>query len=106
MAHRRTYQTAPNRLLGTHDPDPPPGSDRCGSRLRQVHRPGDLPSTRRGAPLGSRRTRRRAPSAPWVGIDDLHELTPAEQLRLTTAVAALPPATRVAVASRVPLAAE
>ena len=44
------------------------------------------------------------PSVPWVGIDDLHELSSDEQLRLTTAISALPPTTTVVLTSRRPLA--
>ena len=43
------------------------------------------------------------PAADWIGIDDLHELTRAEQLRLTHAVSTLPPATRVVLTSRLAL---
>ena len=46
------------------------------------------------------------PGHPWLGIDDLHELSPTDQLRLLTAVNALPPDTQVVLTSRHPLSPE
>ena len=43
------------------------------------------------------------PDAPWLGVDDLDDLAPHDQVEIVRQLALLPPETGIAIASRTPL---
>ena len=43
------------------------------------------------------------PDAPWLGVDDLDDLAPHDQVEIVRRLALLPPETGIAIASRTPL---